>query len=278
MQDGQKNTDVWAADLSRLIEVVSNRHLLNSFSIQADKDQLNRLLKAGKYLFVPQEIEINLPALDEVLQSLIDGFRGVFPDKDEDLDNLDRACKSGQLPAERLLQVTTENSWSELKDWSRNFLVDLHLLQFISLNLARPVRQQIAESLLTQIDLNLWSQGFCPICGHWPVLGRLLSSGQKELWCCCCNTRWNFARIGCHFCQNENREELGFLTVDGFDDYRIYVCDKCKRYQKFLVCSEEQSTEEFDYDEQYLLAVELDQAAMSAGFVAEPVGMVSASN
>ena len=50
-----------------------------------------------------------------------------------------------------------------------------------------------------------------------------------------------------------------------------------KRYQKFLVCSEDQSGEEFDYYKEYLLSVELDQAAINAGFIAEPVGMVSAA-
>ena len=277
-QDEQKNSDAWAADFSQMIEAVSGKHLLNNFPLPTDKDQLHQLLKAGKYLFVPQELEINQPVLEEYFESLLIALGKILPDKSEDLDNLDRAYRSGQLPAQQILRATISNSWSELKIWSQNFSIDTNVLQFVSLSLVRPFRQQIAKSFLAHIDLGHWSKGFCPICGHWPVLGRLLDNGKKELWCCCCGTRWNFVRIGCNFCNNKNHDDLGFLTVDGYDKYRIYVCDKCKRYQKFLVCSEDQSGEEFDYDKEYLLSVELDQAAIGAGFVAEPVGMVSTAN
>ena len=127
-KDGQKNSDAWAAEFSRTIEAVSSQQLLGDFSIPTDKEESHRLLEEGKYLFSPQEIEINQPVLDEILESLIDAFRGVFPDKVEDLDNLDRAFHSGQLPSNRLLQGAVNNSLSELKDWSRNYLIDINIL------------------------------------------------------------------------------------------------------------------------------------------------------
>jgi len=90
--------------------------------------------------------------------------------------------------------------------------------------------RQYVEKVLPHGDLEHWHQGNCPVCGGRPNFALIeKESGGRYLYCGFCEIKWRFRRLGCPFC---NSNESQFITVDGMDKYRVYICEECRGYIK----------------------------------------------
>ena len=272
----QKDIAKSAGELSQAIgeiaAAVSEEDLFESFSVESDNDQIQQQLEKGEYLFAPERTKIKAAAAEKVFELLIEKFRIHLGEKTEEWDKIDQGCKAGDIGASELLDATLRHHWEVLQGWAQKYSIDIDALQFFSIYLARPFREQAAKRLWEKDYNKNWHQGYCPVCGHSAVLSCLTGEEQRrELWCCCCNTRWDFTRIGCAYCLNQEHDQLGYLTVEEFASNRIYVCDKCKRYLKAKVCTENANEQEWDYDREYFSTITLDPIALSEGYIAEPV-------
>jgi FdhE protein len=75
----------------------------------------------------------------------------------------------------------------------------------------------------------------CPLCAAKPQVGVLRQEGdgaRRSLVCALCSTEWNFRRILCPACGEENVEKLAIYTANQFTHVRIEGCDTCRRYIK----------------------------------------------
>lgn len=80
-----------------------------------------------------------------------------------------------------------------------------------------------------------WQKNYCPICGRRPVMAHLkkLNEGRaRYLLCGGCHTLWNWRRVGCPYCGNENLERIHILEFDDKQTLRLDVCDECNCYLK----------------------------------------------
>ena len=273
---GQEDTLKPACELSEAIRtvraMVSDVELFDCLPIEQNGDAIQEKLKRGKPLLDPGPISVKNIAAERVFDLLLGLFREHLAEKAEDWERLGQGYHSGHIGASGLLEATLQHRWDVLQAWAQESSIDIDALRFFSIYLARPFRQQAAQRLWDDTLMRFWQKGYCPVCGHSPVFGRLIGApGHRQLWCCCCNTSWSFPRIGCPFCKNQSADQLGYLTVDEFASYRIYVCDKCRRYLKTSVCPEESGKDDWDYDRDYFSTVALDPIALREGYIAEPV-------
>ncbi len=75
----------------------------------------------------------------------------------------------------------------------------------------------------------------CPLCSSKPVVGVLRpegDGGKRSLICSLCSTEWQFGRILCPACGEENVEKLAVYTASQFPYVRVEACDTCRRYIK----------------------------------------------
>jgi FdhE protein len=81
-----------------------------------------------------------------------------------------------------------------------------------------------------------WEQGYCPICGSWPLLGEFRGLEQLHfLRCALCAGEWEFPRLGCPFCGTRDHQLLGYLHVEGEESKsRAATCEHCRGYVKML--------------------------------------------
>ncbi|MCG9969340.1 formate dehydrogenase accessory protein FdhE [Pelotomaculum terephthalicicum JT] len=90
--------------------------------------------------------------------------------------------------------------------------------------------RQYVEKVLPLVDTEDWLKGNCPVCGGRPNFALLeKESGGRYLYCGLCETKWRFQRLGCPFCYSN---ESQFITIEGMDKYRVYVCEECRGYIK----------------------------------------------
>jgi len=93
-----------------------------------------------------------------------------------------------------------------------------------------PCLQRAAEAILPRLDLSLWTEGFCPVCGGRPNLALFEQSrGARQLFCSRCDGSWSYQRVGCPFCGSEAKQTY-YPSQDGA--HRLYVCPDCHRYLK----------------------------------------------
>lgn len=98
---------------------------------------------------------------------------------------------------------------------------------------ARPFLQRIAEAYQQRVTFDAWTQPTCPACGTEPDFAVLLPTGERQLVCGRCQTRWAFDPLACPYCGNTDRSRLSSLaTPDGM--YRVQGCLACERYVKAL--------------------------------------------
>jgi FdhE protein len=82
----------------------------------------------------------------------------------------------------------------------------------------------------------VWDRGFCPTCGHPPLLAEFRGLDQSRfLRCGLCAASWEVARQWCPSCGTRDHEAIGFLSREGEENrYRVATCDACRTGIKTL--------------------------------------------
>jgi len=77
----------------------------------------------------------------------------------------------------------------------------------------------------------------CPFCGEGPVVAVLRPEGEggsRSLVCSLCYREWNFRRLVCANCGEEDHERLPVYMAEQFPYIRTEVCESCHTYLKCI--------------------------------------------
>ena len=103
---------------------------------------------------------------------------------------------------------------------------------------ARVLLQPYAEYLASRGDIHANGAGpTCPFCNARPVAGVLRGEGdggKRWLLCSLCSTEWQYRRVLCPGCGEENKDKLPIYTAAEFPAARVDACDTCHTYIKSI--------------------------------------------
>ena len=103
---------------------------------------------------------------------------------------------------------------------------------------AQALLQPYAEFLAARTDAATdTTPPHCPFCGSRPVVAVLRpegDGGKRSLVCSLCNTEWNFRRVVCPGCGEENKDHLPIFIAKEFEHVRVDACDTCRTYIKSI--------------------------------------------
>jgi FdhE protein len=77
----------------------------------------------------------------------------------------------------------------------------------------------------------------CPFCREPAVLAVLRPEGEggkRSLVCSLCFTEWEYRRLLCPKCGEEDHQKLAVYTTEAFAHVRIEACDTCRTYLKAI--------------------------------------------
>ncbi len=99
--------------------------------------------------------------------------------------------------------------------------------------------QPYAESARSQANLQLggYTSLLCPFCNRKPALGILRQQGdggRRSLLCGFCLTEWEFRRLICAGCGEEDHAKLPVYTAAELPYIRVECCDACRTYIKTI--------------------------------------------
>ncbi len=137
--------------------------------------------------------------------------------------------------------------------------------EFLALALLQPYAEFVRS--LAQLQLEGYNSSFCPLCNRQPVcsiLRPLGDGGRRSLLCGFCLTEWEFRRIICPACGQEDHAKLPVYTAEAFPHIRVECCDACHTYIKSIDLTKAGLAEPL-VDE--LAALPLDLWAQERGYV-----------
>jgi FdhE protein len=129
----------------------------------------------------------------------------------------------------------------------------------------RPALEKVVEAHGDVVRKSGWSEGYCPICGREPKIGEIRDDeGTRYLFCNQCGFEWDYRRIKCPFCGNEEQQTLAYFTIEEDSRYRVDVCNECKRYIKIV--DFRNTKEKANMDVEDIATLHLDMLANDEGY------------
>jgi len=102
---------------------------------------------------------------------------------------------------------------------------------------ARVLLQADAAARARRSPVATGVQPHCPFCAEKPVAAVLRpegDGGKRFLLCGLCFTEWEYRRLLCPNCGEEDKEKLPVYTAEEFPHIRVESCDTCRVYLKAI--------------------------------------------
>ncbi|MEN6622304.1 MAG: formate dehydrogenase accessory protein FdhE [Smithella sp.] len=232
-----------------------------------DESIISRKMEGGLPLidFAGGNFDLTRPR--EYFNSLVTIAERKMPDEAKSVVAI---IKSEQFDWEKMIKAsfnrvedeTLAESIKNIEDAEENLdLIDLFVEESL-----RPELEFIAEKYGKIVSQHGWMEGYCPICGKEPKIGEIRrgEDGKRYLFCHQCGYKWNFRRIKCPFCGNEEQHSLAYFAVEGEERYHVDVCNKCRRYIKTVELPK--AEEEINLDVEDIATLHLDMLAYEEGY------------
>lgn len=228
--------------------------------------QVSYRLEEGRRLVEPNELEIDLTVLREMMRELGKVLKGESGQSPENMEKFLVEDLADDKVMRALAEVFLEGDYDGILTRLEGYGIDPSLLYMLLHISVAPFLWKKAAVLARKADLSQVPQGTCPVCGDLPVMGLLRDEdGLRIVECSLCGTRWGVPRMMCPFCKHTDQSKLSYIYAGGDQSRRTYLCDECRRYIK-ISGTGGRSTEEVVLPLEDLATVHLDHAAIERGY------------
>ncbi len=137
----------------------------------------------------------------------------------------------------RELRRAPASTWSDLLNavWFQAEEPPANPEEFLAFAVLQPCAEFVRAHYRLQLEGS--TQALCPLCGRRPALGVLRQQGdggRRSLLCGFCLTEWEFRRVVCPGCGQEDHAKLPVYTAETLPHIRVECCDACKTYIKSI--------------------------------------------
>jgi FdhE protein len=131
---------------------------------------------------------------------------------------------------------SSSDSWAELfTDCWTNTETPIEPQEFLVLAFLQPSAEFLRSSARLQSEG--YTLSLCPFCNRKPALGILRplgDGGRRSLLCGFCLAEWEFRRLICAGCGQEDHAKLPVYTAEELPYIRVECCDACHTYIKTI--------------------------------------------
>ena len=221
-------------------------------------------MKEGFPYARPGEVPLDLGLTREYFHGLLGILREQNPERYEALG---KSAEAHGFMFDKFIKRLLENQLTENRfgeDWGK----EGSLLFFFLVQSLKPTFEFHAESWRRKQKEISFPHGFCPFCGGLPGMGEIREEGRRVLHCPLCATEWDFPRMKCPYCWNEDQENFTYFEVEGEAGRRVDICLHCRHYLKTIDTREKEGP--LDWEVEDYLTLYLDHLAQEEGFIRPP--------
>ena len=206
---------------------------LNDFKLSQDAVSLKR--KEQFPLVEISQFQIDIEASRELFTRLCAILMESANELTDKVKHITLLADDKKTDIENYFKAFINGDESLFDNAEKEYGIDKTILGFLVYNSAKPSLVVFSNMMMEYLDNETaWDRGYCPVCGSIPELSVFEENGKRSLVCGFCNHKWLSKRIYCPFCENTNHETLQYFNVGEEEEYRIDVCDKCKKYIKTI--------------------------------------------
>ncbi len=154
------------------------------------------------------------------------------------LSHIERHAPAALALSVRELHLRDSNRWKEILEefWHDGADLEMSLTPAEAL-IAWIFLQPYAECIAANTDWAVpdGTPQVCPLCGSKPIVGVLRpegDGGKRSLICSLCSGEWEFRRIVCPACGEEDVHKLAVYSAQQIGHVRVEACDTCHCYIK----------------------------------------------
>ena len=190
----------------------------------------------GKLLAAQKEIYDRLGGLRNWLpsgdlQTHLEAIRFLMPAM------LATVRSNGPAPLAEQATALSDSSATEIDNMLLSYWSDPDDKQFFAKTFLQPYARWAIDTKARPIGREIGvAENRCPFCGGKPQLSFVMSTDQEGsgrfLLCSACLSEWNFRRLLCASCGEQDPSKLAYYSSPDFEHVRIEGCDTCKCYFK----------------------------------------------
>ncbi|RLB93642.1 MAG: hypothetical protein DRH26_03410 [Deltaproteobacteria bacterium] len=181
------------------------------------------------------EFIIDLKAAELLFNKICDLAYNFAPKLSFNAQVLKKAEQNKTFDLETLFYSILNNHGGALHEMAMLLNVPDHELIFFGYACIAPSIQTCAKQLEAYLTaMPDQKKGYCPICGNQPDMAFLDKDGKRHLKCCFCSHEWLVKRMGCVFCDNNDKDYQHYFFSDEEKEYRVNLCDNCHNYIKLV--------------------------------------------
>lgn len=247
-------------ELYRYLEQSGGSYGVSVAAAAGDRSERTR---AGFPLVAPGDLRVDIAVCSRFLAGAVRMLGRAGRGGTDELDRLEAAVLAGELDLAGLFAAVLERRRSVLDEAAAAIGVPSPLLEYV---IEIPLKAAL-EGFARGVDplaVADWKEAVCPVCGSRPGMAELTGDeGRRQLCCSACTFQWQFKRIQCPYCSNEDTGKLSYFTA-GEGATRIDVCSACSRYIKTRDSRKPHGDVPLDVED--LLSMHLDLLAAREGY------------
>lgn len=207
---------------------------INPEPIIIEKTSLALKAENDMPLITPVEFTIDQDAAEKLIKEICSLADAFAPKLAKSGQRLAQAIDAKTIDLPKLFTDILDGM--SIENTAKAINIDTEPLALFGFSAIAPSLQACAEQLTPYLEdmpaRRPESSSYCPICGSLPNLALLDESGKKHMSCSLCSHIWQVQRMGCLFCQSNDKKDTHYFFTGEEPEYRVYCCDNCKRYIK----------------------------------------------
>lgn len=206
---------------------------LNLSPLSLRKEWKDLLKQEGFSLIEKKDFPIDIEASTKLFHTLCEIGKEANPHMAEQVKKIEEGLQKKKIELLEILRSPVDENL--LNHAVSQFKLDKRVILFLATESIRPSIEASVDRLRSEVEIDTWLKGYCPICGSQPHLSLLKDTeGKRFLLCSFCGYQWRIDRMTCPFCMNSKPDSLNYFFGEGEEAYRIDTCDLCKNYIKTI--------------------------------------------
>jgi FdhE protein len=228
-------------------------------------EEARRKMEEGRPLLYGLELEIELQEVRALMFQLARSLERSI--RTSNACHIRMALEQDRLDVGRLLLRITACESDGVESAEQSLGLDPGLLRTLAESALKPAFRAWRQQLTLMAEGTPWNRGTCYVCGARPTFGELRENNLvRHLRCGRCGADWQFRRLQCLYCGNEDHRTLGFLYTEGrLEKNRVEVCEKCRGYLKVITTFSPTLPELLPVED--LSTLHLDYVAQGHGYI-----------
>jgi len=186
------------AGLCRELDKIQERYLENYFPLLTTHGAKDSKLIPKQPLLYSQELELKKEKVNQAFVDICMVYFFYQPKAEADFSEIEKQVRNGEKDIRSLIRKLIWQEHNFLAAFAEENGLNEERLFFLLFHTAKPFVINYANRFKSLINLEMWHETFCPVCGWEPVTAKTIEGSEhRVLQCSLCDMEWSCKSHAC---------------------------------------------------------------------------------